>query len=334
MSAMPAAFRRAGAVSGFWKLLRNNRCSVTQITPDRFPTQAFYHPSADQIGRSYSFAAGVIDDVWGFDATAFGMSPREAEQVDPQHRHLLEVTHDALAHAGIRPSTMTGSPVGVYVGASSVDHAARFFADPSAAGMHMMTGNSLSIMANRISYTFDLRGAEPRDRYGLLVAPLLRWISRPKRSAAAPSTRPSWAASICSCRPSPMSAFPALRCCRRPDSAVRSTRPADGYVRAEGAIVVVLRSMSSALKARSRIHAVIVGSGVNQDGRTTGMSLPSAESQRRLLEQVYGDFRVDPADLASSKRTEPARGSAIPSKPMRSARVLPRSVRSPCPSAR
>src|ERR1700761_8090230 len=76
-----------------WKLLKNNRCSVTQITPDRFPAKNFYHPSPDQKGRSYTFAAGVIDDVWGFDASAFAMSPREAEQEDPQHRHLLEVTY-------------------------------------------------------------------------------------------------------------------------------------------------------------------------------------------------------------------------------------------------
>lgn len=281
---------------GLWKLLRNNKCSVTQITPDRFPTQSFYHPSPDQIGRSYSFAAGVIDDAWGFDATAFGMSPREAEQVDPQHRHLLEVAHDALAHAGIRPSLLAGSPVGVYVGASSVDHAARFFADPSAAGMHMMTGNSLSIMANRISYTFDLRGpslAVDTACSSSLVA--LDLAAEAVRSGAIETAIVGGVNLLLS----PFSYVGFSRAsmlsptglCRPFDAS------ADGYVRSEGAIVVVLRSMSSALKSRSRIHAVIVGSGVNQDGRTTGMSLPSADSQRRLLEQVYGDFRVDPADL-------------------------------------
>src|SRR6185436_7857701 len=92
----------AGNADAFWKLLEDNRCSVSHVTEDRFGTRNFYHPSADQRGRSYTFAAGVIDDVWGFDATAFGMSPREAEQVDPQQRHLLEVTHNALTHAGIR----------------------------------------------------------------------------------------------------------------------------------------------------------------------------------------------------------------------------------------
>src|SRR5262245_39073638 len=112
--------------AGLWRLLTDNRCTITQITPERFPTGPFYHPALDQRGRSYTFAAGVIDDVWGFDAAAFGMSPREAIQVDPQHRHLLEVSYDALAHAGMRPSSLAGSEAGVYVGASSVDHVARF----------------------------------------------------------------------------------------------------------------------------------------------------------------------------------------------------------------
>ncbi len=281
---------------GFWKLLHKNRCSVSHITPDRFPTQSFYHPSPDQIGRSYTFAAGVIDDVWGFDATAFGMSPREAEQVDPQHRHLLEVAHDALANAGIRPSLIAGSPVGVYVGASSVDHAAHFFADPSAAGMHMMTGNSLSIMANRISYTFDLKG--PSLAIDTACSSSLVALDLAAEAIRNGSIETAIVGGV-NLLLSPFSYVGFSRAsmlsptglCRPFDAS------ADGYVRSEGAIVVVLRSMSSALKSRSRIHAVIVGSGVNQDGRTTGMSLPSAESQRRLLEQVYGDFRVDPADL-------------------------------------
>lgn len=287
----------AADADGLWSLLRRNVCSVTEINSDRFPTQSFYHPSAGQIGRSYSFAAGIIDDVWGFDATAFGMSPREAEQVDPQHRHLLEVTHDALAHAGIRPSLLSGSPVGVYVGASSVDHAARFFADPSAAGMHMMTGNSLSIMANRISYTFDLRGpslAVDTACSSSLVA--LNLAAEAIRSGTIETAIVGGVNLLLS----PFSYIGFSRAsmlsptglCRPFDAS------ADGYVRAEGAIAVVLRSMSSALKSRNRIHAVIVGSGVNQDGRTTGMSLPSPESQRQLLEQVYGDFRIDPADLS------------------------------------
>lgn len=280
----------------FWHLLRDNRCSVTRVTPDRFPTRTFFHPSPGQAGRSYTFAAGIIDDVWGFDAAAFGMSPREAEQADPQHRHLLEVAHDALTHAGIRPSSLAGSDTGVYVGASSVDHAARFFADPSTADVHMMTGNSLSIMANRISYALDVRG--PSITIDTACSSSLVALSLAADAIRGGAIDTAIVGGV-NLLLSPFSYVGFSRAsmlsptglCRPFDAA------ADGYVRAEGAVAVVLRSMAAARKARSRIHAVIVGSGVNQDGRTTGLSLPSADSQRRLLEQVYGDFAVDPADL-------------------------------------
>lgn len=282
--------------SEFWHLLRDNRCSVTWVTPDRFPTRTFFHPSPGQAGRSYTFAAGVIDDVWGFDAAAFGMSPREAEQADPQHRHLLEVAHDALTHAGIRPSSLAGSDTGVYVGASSVDHAARFFADPSTADVHMMTGNSLSIMANRISYALDVRG--PSITIDTACSSSLVALSLAADAIRGGAIDTAIVGGV-NLLLSPFSYVGFSRAsmlsptglCRPFDAA------ADGYVRAEGAVAVVLRSMAAARKARSRIHAVIVGSGVNQDGRTTGLSLPSADSQRRLLEQVYGTFAVDPADL-------------------------------------
>ena len=293
------AGRLPGAVDveRLWALLRDNRSVIGWVTPDRFPAGPFYHPAPDQCGRSYSFAAGLIEDVWAFDAQAFGMSPREAEQVDPQQRHLLEVTHDALAHAGVRPSSLAGSETGVYVGASSVDHGARFLADPSAADVHMMTGNTLSILSNRLSYALDLHGpsftvdtacsssmvalclAADAIRNGtvetaivgsvnLLLSPL-SFVGFSRASMLSPTGR-----------------------CRPFDEA------ADGYVRAEGAIVLVLRSVAGARRRRNRIHATLAGWGVGQDGRTNGLSLPSPDSQRRLLRRVYGEFGIDPGELA------------------------------------
>jgi phthiocerol/phenolphthiocerol synthesis type-I polyketide synthase C len=242
---LPGA-RNAGA---FWSLLQDNRSSVGWVTPDRFPTQAYYHPSTDKIGRSYTFAAGLIDDVWGFDAAAFGMSPREAEQVDPQQRHLLEVTHDALAHAGIRPSRLVGSGTGVYIGASSVDYGARFFADPSAADVHMMTGNTLSIIANRLSYNFDLHGpsftvdtACSSSLVALsLAADAIRNGTVETAIVGGVNLLLSPFSFVGFSRASMLS--PTGRC--RPFDAA-----ADGYVRAEGAIVLVLRSIAAARKAR------------------------------------------------------------------------------------
>lgn len=281
----------------FWSLLRDNRCSIGCITGERFPTEAFYHPSPDQAGRSYTFAAGVIDDIWGFDAGAFGMSPREAEQVDPQQRHLLEVTHDALAHAGIRPSSLAGTHTGVYVGASSVDYGARFFADPSAADVHMMTGNTLSVISNRLSYNFNLHGpsftVDTACSSSLVALSLaVDAIQQGKVDTAIVGGVNLLLSPFSFVGFSRASMLSPTGLCRPFDAA------ADGYVRAEGVIVLVLRSMAAARQARNRVHAAILGAGIGQDGRTTGLSLPSADAQRAILEQVYSEAGVDPGDLS------------------------------------
>ena len=287
----------ARTADAFWSLLRDSRCSIGAISAERFPTEAFYHPSPDQPGKSYTFAAGVIDDVWGFDAGAFGMSPREAEQVDPQQRHLLEVTHDALAHGGIRPAALSGSHTGVYVGASSVDYGARFFADPSAADVHMMTGNTLSVISNRLSYNFNLHGpsftVDTACSSSLVALSLaVDAIQQGKIDTAIVGGVNLLLSPFSFVGFSRASMLSPTGLCRPFDAA------ADGYVRAEGVIVLVLRSMAAARHGRNQVHAAILGAGIGQDGRTTGLSLPSADAQRAILEQVYSEAGVAAEDLS------------------------------------
>ncbi|MET0258470.1 MAG: polyketide synthase, partial [Methylobacterium sp.] len=112
----------ASSVDGLWGLLSEGRCAVSTIPADRWPLERFGHPRANERGKSYTWAAGVVDDVWSFDPGVFGISPREAEQMDPQQRILLELTWEALEDAGLRPSGVAGSGIGVFVGASSLDY--------------------------------------------------------------------------------------------------------------------------------------------------------------------------------------------------------------------
>jgi phthiocerol/phenolphthiocerol synthesis type-I polyketide synthase C len=116
---------RAGAnsISDLWSLLLEGRCAVSQVPTDRFSLQRFSHPHRQERGKSYTFAAGVLDDIWGFDPSPFGISPREAEQMDPQQRILLQLTWEALEDAGIPPTSIAATEVGVFVGASQTDHA-------------------------------------------------------------------------------------------------------------------------------------------------------------------------------------------------------------------
>ena len=131
---------------------------MTRIPSDRWSLERLAHPRIAERGRSYTWAAGCLDDIWGFDPAAFGMSPREAEMIDPQQRLLLELTWEALEDGGIRPSRLAGKDAGVFVGVSAVDHGNLRMLDISSADAYMMTGNTLSVVANRVSYIFDLHG--------------------------------------------------------------------------------------------------------------------------------------------------------------------------------
>src|ERR1700683_4238589 len=126
----------ADSISALWSLLLEGRCAVTQVPEDRFSLERFGHPRRQERGKSYTWAAGVLDDVWGFDPAVFGISPREAEQMDPQQRILLQLTWEALEDAGIRPSAIAGTEIGVFVGASQTDYAHAIYGDQAVADSH------------------------------------------------------------------------------------------------------------------------------------------------------------------------------------------------------
>jgi acyl transferase domain-containing protein len=100
----------------------------------------------------------VLDDIWGFDPALFGISPREAEQMDPQQRLTLELVWEALENAGIVPSALAGKEVGVFVGASSLDYGNLRLFDLPSGDAYTATGNTLSLISNRVSYIYDFRG--------------------------------------------------------------------------------------------------------------------------------------------------------------------------------
>ena len=154
------AVRLPGAPSteAFWTLLNEGRCAISEIDSERFDTRQYLHPRPGTPGRSYTFAAGTIENVLGFDAAFFGISPREAAQIDPQQRLLLQVTWEAMESAGLASTDLAGSKTGVYVGASALDYHQQMLFDLSSVDSHTMTGNTLSIVSNRLSYAFDLRG--------------------------------------------------------------------------------------------------------------------------------------------------------------------------------
>ncbi len=286
----------ASSPDEFWKIITSGTDAITEIPRDRWDVDAYFHPDTKAQGQIYTRWGGFLPDYKQFDADFFGISPREAAQVDPQQRLLLELTWEALEAAGIPAESLAGSDTAVYVGISGHEYGSAAFNDPDTLSPYSATGNSLSIAANRISYVFDLRGpsqAIDTACSSALVAlhdscaALGRGESR-IAIAGGVNALMSPHSTVAFCRASMLS--PTGRC--RAFSA-----QADGYVRSEGGGVVVLKLLEHALADGDTIQAVILGAGVNQDGRTAGMAMPSAAAQEALLRRVYASAGIDPADV-------------------------------------
>ncbi|MGB0749261.1 MAG: beta-ketoacyl synthase N-terminal-like domain-containing protein, partial [Magnetospiraceae bacterium] len=277
-----------GAVSPsiFWDHLIAGRDLVTEVSKDRWNTDYFLHPRRNEPGKSYTFAAGVLDNYKDFDAAFFGVSPREAEQMDPQQRLMLELVWEALEDGHIRPSEIAGRNVGVYVGVSAADFASSRSDDPSSANAYFMTGSALSIVSNRISYVYDLKG--PSMSIDTACSSSLVAMHQACESLRRGETDMVVCGGVnILMSPHPFAGFshasmlsPEGRCKAFDDSG-------RGYVRAEGGAVVLLKPLSEAVAAGDKIHAVVKGTGLNSDGRTTGIALPNTHAQEALLRRVY-----------------------------------------------
>ncbi|MCW5733931.1 MAG: SDR family NAD(P)-dependent oxidoreductase [Enhydrobacter sp.] len=287
----------ANSIDELWTLLQSGECSISRVPADRFPLQRFGHPQRQERGRSYTWAAGTLDRIWDFDPSVFGISPREAVQMDPQQRLLLQLTWEALEDAGIPPSTIAGTEVGVYIGACQVEYGHRFGIDHAVADSHFATGTALSVVSNRLSYVFDLHGPSMTIDTACsssLVA--LHQAVEAIRSGRIDTAIVGGVNIIDS--PSSFIAFSQASMLSPSGRCQAFSANADGFVRAEGAGVLILRHTGRVDVSRSPIHGFIVATEVNSDGRTSGISLPSLEGQQALLNKIYRAAGVDPARLA------------------------------------
>ncbi|MEU7164414.1 beta-ketoacyl synthase N-terminal-like domain-containing protein [Streptomyces morookaense] len=283
-------------LDGLWAALREGRDMVGEVPPDRFDKARFVDPGAVRPGRSHTAAGGFLDDVAGFDAAYFGIAPEEAVHMDPQQRLLLEMAVEALDDAGIPAESLAGSDTCVFVGVSDPDYG-RFQA---ALGNHVspytMTGASLSIAANRLSYCFDLRG--PSMSVDTTCSSALVALDRACRTLMDGTSCTALVGGVnVLVSPFSFTGFSHAGMLSRRGRCAAFSAEADGFVRAEGGGVVVLKRLADALADGDRIHAVIAGTGTNCDGRTRGMALPGSESQEALLRSVYRQAGVTPDDL-------------------------------------
>jgi phthiocerol/phenolphthiocerol synthesis type-I polyketide synthase C len=280
----------------WWDDLLAGRNLITQIDQKRFATEAFRHPDQKHPGTSYTFAAGVIDHVGEFDSSFFGISPREAALVDPQQRLLLELGWEALESAGIAPSTLHGTAGGVFVGISSNDYAYRMVEDLAAVDSPGATGNAASIAANRLSWFFDLHG--PSMAIDTACSSSLVAFHQACRAVESGEVPVALAGGVnLLLHPYVFVSFSKAGMLSRQGRCRVFDASADGYVRAEGGGLVVLKDLEQALADGNPVLAVVAGSGTNTDGHTQGLTVPSARAQAALMAKVYQTAGESPEAL-------------------------------------
>jgi acyl transferase domain-containing protein/NADPH:quinone reductase-like Zn-dependent oxidoreductase/short-subunit dehydrogenase/acyl carrier protein len=291
------------------------------VPADRFSLARFGHPRRQERGKSYTWAAGVLDDLWGFDPGVFGISPREAEQMDPQQRILLQLTWEALEDAGIRPSSIAGTNVGVFVGASQADYGHGFFLDHAIADSHFATGTALAVVANRISYIYDLRG--PSITVDTACSSSLVALHQAVEALRTGRIETAIVGGInVIASPASFIAFSQASMLSPSGLCQAFSAKADGFVRAEGGTVMVLRKAAHAQGSRNPVRGLVLATDVNSDGRTNGISLPSAEAQESLLQRIYSRAGIDPDRLAFVE----AHGTGTPAGDPIEANALGRSI--------
>jgi len=277
-----------------WKMLMGRIDAVTEIPQDRWNIERYYSKHMNARGKTYSKWGGFIDNIDQFDPECFSISPREAHLMDPQQRLLLEVTWDALEDSGHPVDTLSGSNTGVFIGLSTNDYSQiqLDLDEPQQVDSHTATGGAFSIAANRISYCFDFHG--PSLVVDTACSSSLVAINQACASILNDECDIALAGGAnLILLPTAAISFSAATMLS-PDGRCKSfDASANGFVRGEGAGVVVLKRLSSAVANKDCIYAVINGTGVNQDGRTNGISLPGKEAQSALIESVYQKAGID-----------------------------------------
>jgi pyochelin synthetase len=288
-------FPGANNPQAFWELLREGREAIREVPPDRWKIDALYDPDPAKPGKMVSRWGGFIDQVDQFDWRTFRMLPREVRYMDPQHRLLLEVTWEALEDAGLPLEQVAGSQTSVSVGIGWSDYLRLQSQDWSQLDGYTTTGNRYGFAANRISYAFDLRGPSVSLDTGCTSS----------LSAVYLACQSLWTGEAS------LALAGGVNLILSPDSTIMVSKAgllsaegrcktldahADGYVRGEGAGILVLKSLSQA-QPSDRVYACIRSIAVNHNGHNEWIIASSAQAQEALLRDAYRKAGVDPAEV-------------------------------------
>ncbi len=287
----------ANDVDAFWDLLKAGREGIREVPPERWPIDDYFDSDPDAPGKMSARRAGFLETIDGFDPAFFGIAPREALTMDPQQRLLLEVAWEALENAGVSPASLNGSRTGVYVGICNSDYLQLLLRrGPSSIDAYQASGNAPSVASGRLSYVMGLQG--PCMTIDTSCSASLAAIHAACQSLRQGESALALAGGVnVICAPDTSIAMSKSHMLA-PDGRCKTfDATADGFVRGEGCGIIVLKRLSDAERDGDRILAVVRGSALNQDGRSSGLTAPNGSAQEAVIRDALASARLAAADI-------------------------------------
>ena len=281
----------------FWQLLRDGVDAISEVPADRWDINAYYDPDPDAPGKMSSRWGGFVKEVDKFDAGLFGIAPREAASMDPQQRILLEVTWEALEHAGIAPDKLSGSRTGVFIAINTNDYSQLFLqSGPAQLDAYYASGIAHSIASGRLSYVLGLQG--PSISIDTACSSSLVAVHLACQSLRAGESRMALAGGVnLMLAPENTITFSKYHMLSSDGRCKTFDAGADGFVRGEGCAVIVLKRLSDAAADGDNILALIRGTAANQDGPSSGLTAPNGPSQVAVIREALANGNVSPLDV-------------------------------------
>jgi len=287
----------ANSLEEYWALLREGRDAIAEVPPDRWSLDELYDPDPEAPGCVSTRWGGFLDDIQRFDAAFFSISPREAIAMDPQQRLLLEVTWRAFEDANIPPARYYGRRAGVFIGICNSDYLNRLLvAGTDVIDPYFATGAAYSVAAGRLSFTFGFEG--PAVSVDTACSSSLVAIHQAIQSLRSGDTDLAVAGGVNAlCSPETQIALSRARMMAADGRCKTFDDRADGFVRAEGCGVLILKRLSDALRAGDHIRGVLRGSALGQDGRSSGLTVPNGPAQEDVIRLALRDAALERSDV-------------------------------------